>query len=66
MVGITKNKSLEIQAKKILHHMSDSEAQVNGDSSLKSGPRDLGVILTCWLEKAESVIKRCYASVLSL
>lgn len=58
-VNITKNKSLEIQAKKTLHHMPDPEAQVNGDFnivlSLKSEPRCLGAILTCWLGRAGTV-----------
>lgn len=60
VVDITKNKSLEIQAKKTLHHMPDPKAQVNGDFnivlSLKSEPRCLGAILTCWLERAETVL----------
>lgn len=66
---ITKNKSLEIQAKMTFPHMSDPEAQVNGDStvvpSLQPDSRHLGASFNCWLPRAETVSFKDAASLLS-
>ena len=69
VVDMTKNKSLEIRAQRTFPHVSDPQAQVNGDSIAvlrpKPDSRHLAASLNCWLPRAEIVSFKHAASLLS-